>query len=257
MHTIKTVVIDDESFARKRIVQLLSRHSEFELIDQCDNGDDAYVVIMEKQPEVIFLDIEMPVLSGIELIEKLPKVHRPFIVFVTAYNDYAIQAFDFFALDYLLKPFTEKRFDTTIERIKRMIQNERKKETASQINAFLEFLNNKTESEKTIKKRLPIPIGNKIYFIEVDDIQYVVASGNYVHVFVNNTKHVLRETLSSFEQKLERDEFVRIHKSFIVNTAFVREIKKTSTGNIMICMNNNETFKVSKTYKSEVLKKLL
>ena len=257
MNRIKTIVIDDESFARKRIVKLLSAHLSFELIGQCKNGRDAYDMIIDKQPDVIFLDIEMPVMSGIELVEKLPKRGRPLIVFVTAYNNYAIQAFNFFALDYLLKPFTEERFNNTIERIEHLIGDGIKNETAAQVNAFLQFLNSDGEISKSTRKRLPVPLGNKIYFIDIPEIQYVIASGNYVNVFVNNAKHVLRETLSSFERKLERDEFVRIHKSFIINIEFIKEIKKTSTGNYIICMSNNKTFNVSKTYKSDLLKRLL
>lgn len=256
MSSIKTMVIDDESIARRRIVKLLSRHDQFDLIEECSNGRDAYDAIIAQQPDVIFLDIEMPILSGIELVEKLPKENRPLIVFVTAYNNYAIEAFNFFALDYLLKPFTEDRFDNTIARIIQTLNKEAKTGMSHQLDSFLQFLNSTDNKSITQQKKLPISLGNKIYFIEIPNIQYVIADGNYVNIFANNTKHVLRETLNNFEKKLGPADFIRIHKSFIVNLDFIKEIKKSSNGSYQICMMGNQLFNISKTYRSEVMKKL-
>ena len=256
MKKIKTIVIDDESIARRRIVKLLERHSSFILIGECNNGQDAYKEIMDKEPDVIFLDIEMPVMSGMELVEKLPKENRPLIVFITAYNNYAIEAFNFFALDYLLKPFTEDRFDHTISRIVKTLNKEENIDTKRQIESFLQFLNNSNTTPKSLRKKLPVPLGNKIYFIDIPEIQYVIADGNYVNIYGNNTKHVLRETLNSFEKKLGREEFIRIHKSFIVNLDFIKEIKKSTSGSYQVCMMDQRVFNMSKTYRSEVLKRL-
>ena len=256
MKTITTIVVDDESIARSRICRLLAQYDNFELKGEFGNSQKAYDAILKIRPDIIFLDIEMPGMSGIELVQQLGKDNRPLIVFVTAYNKYAIQAFDFFAIDYLLKPFTADRFDKTISRVVTLLNKEEQINNAHQIDSLLQFYNNMSTTVNAQHKRLPVPIGNKVYFIDIQNIKYVIADGNYVNVFVDSTKHVLRETLNSFEEKLNSNEFIRIHKSYIINLEFVKALKKTATGSYQICMTDDRLLNISKTYKSEVFKRL-
>ena len=256
-NTISTAIIDDEPIARKRIVHLLSRHEEFKIIGQYDSGQSAYDGILESQPDVIFLDIEIPDFSGVELLKKVSPEARPITVFVTAYDAYAIDAFDLFAIDYLLKPFTQKRFDQTISRIKEKVRDKRGNQLLGYEHSLKQFMSWMSQQLDQPNKKISVLVGKKTYFIQVDDIQYIIADGNYVNLYVRSDKHVIRETMSSLIEKLPSRKFLRIHKSHIINIEFVQELQREKQNNYYILMKDGKLLKISKMYQSSVLTTLL
>ena len=253
---IKTIIADDEPMACKRVESLLSKYSNFKIIDVCNNGINALQSIQKMKPDVIFLDIEMPKFSGIEIVKSLPENQRPIIVFVTAYNNYAVEAFDFFAIDYLLKPYSEKRFQKTIIRIEEKY-SKTSSNIQSELNTYLDFLHSNNEKHEKKSNKIPITLGNKIYFLPSEDIQYIIASGNYIDIFTGKSKHTLRETLSKFEQKIINQNFIRIHKSYIVNIDLITEVQKLKSGNLMVVIADKTVLPVSKTYKKTFAEKVL
>lgn len=255
--SIRTLIIDDEALARRRVSNLLSRHSNFNIIDQYDNGRKALDGILHHKPQLIFLDIEMPHLSGVELLEKVPVDKRPLTVFVTAYHSYAVDAFNLFAIDYLLKPFTEERFDHTISRILEKIQQTTSFQMQTQFEAMVNFMEQVGPPPSPKAKRLSIHLGNRIYFLNLEDIQYILGDGNYVNIYAHGTRHVLRETLSNMEKKLDGHSFVRIHKSTIVNIDYIQELKKMSPETFQVHMQDGRVLKISKSYKKIILQKFL
>ena len=257
MYPIKALIIDDEPLACKRIQKLLSKNDSIAICDICYDGVQALDSIAEHDPDVLFLDIEMPNLTGVELIKGLPEKDRPLIVFVTAYNSYAIEAFNFFALDYLLKPFTEERFNRTVARIIEIVKQNNKAKFEAQLEAFLAFASTTTPAVPTGKKKMAIPLGNRMYFLQIDEIQYIEASSNYVNIYTNKTKHVLRETLGSIQKKLAPNGFIRIHKSYVINQHYLKEIKKTPAGDWIVHMNDGASFSVGKTYKKDFLEQIM
>lgn len=256
MRKISVLIIEDEELAQRRISKLLSQFGRFEVLQICDNGEDGLETIGKLKPDVIFLDIEMPKLNGIDLVKRLPFNAKPIIVFITAYNKYAVEAFEFFALDYLLKPFTIERFTTTINRIEKSLESKGMYSVSNQLNSFIDFIKDTDSGKNDLHDRIPITVGNKIYFIQTSEIKCVVASGNYVDIFAKNTKHVIRETLNSFHKKLDKKQFIRIHKSHLINVNFIKEIQKSKNGSLTVFLDEGQFFNVSKSYKKDFLERI-
>lgn len=252
MTHLKAFVIDDEHLARKRVARLLESFDQVNVVASCPDGKSALAAIEQQSPDVIFLDIEMPGMSGLEVIQHLPKKHRPIIVFITAYNQYAIQAFNFFALDYLLKPFTAERFNQTIERVLESYYKDKAAGMEKQLQAYLDFAQQKAQAAQDTPK-IQVHLGNRIYFIRIDEIQYVSASGNYLDIQTETKKHILRETMSQFQQRLTPYGFVRIHKSYIINPEYLKEVRKQGNGAVRAVMVDGKVFGVSRSFRRDFL----
>lgn len=249
MAELSVIIVDDEPMACRRIANLLGAYPQFKILEICHDGIAGQEAIETHTPDVVFLDIEMPGRTGVELVQRLPKENRPVIVFITAYNKYAIDAFDFFALDYLLKPFTEERFAETIRRISDVKKKEMAQQLENQLSAFIKFSQDDTPPDTGSSDKIQVALGNRIYFIKISEIQHVTASGNYVNLKTDKAVHVLRETLSSFEQKVVKHGFIRIHKSYLINPEFLKEINKRRNGTYVVRMSDDSLFSLSKTYK--------
>lgn len=240
----KTIVIDDEQLARQRIKRLLKEYDEIEIIAEAENGAEGLLLIEQHQPDLIFLDIEMPVLNGFEMLAKL--THQPKVVFTTAYDQYAIKAFEEGSIDYLLKPVELERLDKTIKKLKQT--------NLIPAQIPLEELIRQINGKKAIKT-LTVKIGDKILLIKLSDIVHIQAEDKYVFLHtVDGKKHLTDFTLSTLEEKLP-EEFLRIHRSDIINTDFIKEIRKGFNGALIFVLNNQaETRVTSSRSNSEALR---
>ncbi len=244
---IKTIIIDDEQLAITRIKNLLVDYEQFQIVGEAENGDDAISLIKTKRPDCIFLDISLPSLDGFQIIELADADWEPIIVVVSGSEKHALKAFDYYAFDYLLKPFRDSRFDQTIEKIQDSFSKS-KQGGKSPVP--------KKGSASTPGNMIPIKSNGKIQFIKIDDIIYVVASGYYIEIYLKEKKHLLRMSMATILQKLDRSKFIRIHRSVIINLQFMQEILRSHNKSTSIKMKNGKIFKVSKSYKKELFERL-
>jgi two-component system LytT family response regulator len=228
MKTWKTLIIDDEQLARQRLKRLLKPFEEFEIIGEAINGTDGLEQIETLKPELIFLDIEMPLLNGFEMLSRL--VHQPKVVFTTAYDQYAIKAFEEDSIDYLLKPIEAERLAKTIKKLQ---QNIKQPAPALPLEALMQQLFVKKEL-----KTLTVKIGDKILLIKLADIVYIEAEDKYVFLHTTDgRKHLTDFTITVLEEKLP-EAFIRIHRSSIINTEHIKEIRKGFNGALVFVMDN-------------------
>ncbi|WP_339915868.1 LytTR family DNA-binding domain-containing protein [Yeosuana marina] len=252
---LKVIVVDDEELARKRLENLIKEVPQFELVAQCQNGEDAIEKIESLLPDLIYLDIKLKDMSGFDVLKNL--TITPIIIFVTAYDKFAIKAFDNFAFDYLLKPFKDSRFlesaDKAIEHFK--LKKSISGENLSQLLNFFEKNRNKINESNKLQS-IPIRLGNKISFLDFNDIKYITASGYYAEIFSESKKHLIRQSLSNLIVELDSDYFIRIHRSTIINLKFMLEIINSNFGDMDVKMKDGKLFRISKSYKKDFLNKL-
>jgi two-component system LytT family response regulator len=242
---MKAIIVDDEPLARERIRQLLERVPDAAVVAECEDGSTAIETIRLQKPDVVFLDVQMPGLSGIDVVEQLGR-EAPFTVFVTAYDQYAIKAFELHALDYLLKPFDRQRFDATIERIRDALCRP-SLSTRSNLRALVKAW------QKTSPARLIVKDGGRIHAIRISDIDWIEAAGNYANLHCGKTSYLMRETLSALETRLAPQRFVRIHRSTIVNLDRVRELKSSANGEYHVTLESGIRLALSRTYKRRLI----
>ena len=253
---ISTLIIDDESLARQRLVNLIKDVPELNLIGQSSTGKDAISKINDLEPDVIFLDIQMKDLTGFDVLQKISVSKKPLVIFVTAYNEYALKAFDFFAFDYLLKPYKDDRFFKSIENIINYINNKNYSPFEDKISDLLKYVQNSNSISTTYSEKLPVKLGNKVSFIKVDDIKYITASGYYAEIYTEDKKHLLRESLSNLIASLDPNKFIRVHRSTIINLNEIGELVNSNYGEVDVKMNDKKLFRVSKSYKKIFLTKM-
>jgi len=218
---IRTIIVDDEPLARRKIRRMLSRDSEVEILGDCANGKEAIQAIGASAPDLVFLDVQMPEIDGFDVLEALPPARVPFVIFVTAYDQYALRAFEVSAVDYLVKPFDRRRFEKSLQRAKARLSNERGTDLNQQTLALLEEL--KARSSHT--ERLVIKAGGRAFFLKTEEIDWIEAEGKYVRLHVGKESYLLREAIGSMEGQLDPKKFPRIHRSTIVNIDRVRELQ--------------------------------
>ncbi len=236
---IKTIIIDDERLARELIKEYLAGHSDVEIVSECRDAYEAISAIQQLQPDLIFLDIQMPEINGFELLEMLDDI--PYIIFSTAYDQYAIKAFEVNAIDYLLKPYDEDRFNIALNRAIRQIQANKNssdsiKELIRSVAKPVQFL-----------ARLLIKESGKIYIISCPDILYIEAMDDYVQIHTSNNSYLLQQSMNSLEARLNPDQFIRAHRSYIVNIDAIKEIIQYSQGSYKIELTNNKVIALSRT----------
>ncbi len=252
---MKALVIDDEELARKRVLHLLQQLPDVQILGECSNGKNAIVDINQMRPDLIFLDINMTDMSGFEVLQKVTISPKPIVIFVTAYDNYALKAFDVDAFDFLLKPFKDERFFRTIEKVRKISTKEADDNFEKRI---IELFNlYKTKSKKSeARAKLPIKQGNKTVLIDPVNIMYITASGYYAEIFTENKKYVMRESLNNLCETLDSNKFVRIHRSSIVNLHHVKEIVHSEFSEIDARMADNFLLHISKSYKKDFLEKV-
>jgi two-component system, LytTR family, response regulator len=247
---IRVLLVDDEPLARSMLREMLSGDPQVVIVGESSNGHEALEAIRAHSPDLIFLDVQMPELGGFEVLDSLGKGEIPHVIFVTAYDQYAVRAFEVQALDYLLKPFDQERFDISWQRAKAQIIRDRNggRTMDQRILALLEEL----KSGKEYLERLVIKTGGRIYFLETCEIDWIEAEGNYVSVHSAKKSHLLRETISSLESQLDPKKFVRIHRSSIVRLDFIRELQPWFHGEYRVILQDGTQLTLSRNHRDKL-----
>jgi len=261
---IKTLIVDDEKLARQLIRSLLSEIKDIEVIAEAANGSTAIQLIKEKKPDLIFLDIQMPGMSGFQMLDRLRPDQIPYVIFVTAFNQYAIKAFELHALDYLLKPFEKERLHESIDRARTLIQKETLLGLTQKIlnvaRAFPDkgVVNSSLSLEENPSSSTQITIreGKRIFSLQSGKIVWIKAENQYVRVHTLSGYHLFPQSLTSFHKKLDPRTFYRIHRSAIVNVHFIKEITTDKYGTYAIILSTGERLKLSRGKRS-ILKDIL
>src|SRR5882724_1937590 len=247
---IRTLIIDDEPLPRERIRTLLSEHDQITIIDECGDGETAVKTILKERPDLIFLDIQMPEIDGFGVLSAIMDEFMPATIFVTAYDEYAIQAFEVNAVDYLLKPINPGRFQKAVSRaIQRIGVNEKPNQ---QLHGFLEQM----LKERGYTKRFVVRSGSKLSFVQTRDIDWIDVAENYVQLHVGGQKHLVRGTMKSIEAQLNPEQFVRIHRSVMINFDRIESVEPFFHGEYKITMSDGEKLTSSRLY-SDRLRSLL
>lgn len=247
---IRTVVVDDEPLACKRLEKLLKEDEEIELISLCANGEEAIKQINEEQPDLVFLDIQMPEINGFDVLQNIDQEEAPLIIFVTAYDEYALKAFEVHALDYLMKPFKKERFFESLNRAKKALEQDSRAGMNSKIENLLEYL----EPAQGSLSRILVKSSGRYFFLKTTDIDWIESAGNYVRIHSGGNNYLIRETMINMEKKLDSDTFFRIHRSTIINVNKVKELEQWFHGDYQVIMYNEEKLTMSRNYK-ELLEK--
>ena len=247
--SIKTVIIDDEALARRRVAQLLSHEPDFEIVGEAESVADAVAVCSMEDVDLVFLDVQLPDGSGFEVLKSLPQNRLPAVIFVTAFDQYTIEAFDFHAIDYLLKPYSKERFSQTTERIRNRLDGFNKKEVSREVRDTLDLLS----SEPRHLIRLTVNHGGRLIILLVREIDWIAAFGNYLRIHSKGKTYLLRGTINRMEERLDPDSFLRIHRSTIVRIDCIKEFQPHFGGQYIVLLKDGTKFILSRNYRKQVL----
>ncbi len=267
MDRVRAIIVDDEAPARKRIAELLERHSNIEIVGQYDCGEDAVLAIQHDTPDILFLDIQMPELDGFQVLQRVGPDTVPVTVFVTAYDQHALKAFEVHALDYLLKPFSDERFELMLQRALRQMQSrESEVLSAKLVNAVEQYRktlptqkmsdDSAVGGEPGCLDRIAIKDAGRVSFVSVEEIDRCEAAGVYVRLYAGGKYHLLRETLASLEKRLDPKRFVRIHRSNIVAIDRIQELQRDKHSRYAVLLSDGTSLRLSQSYKGILQKKL-
>ncbi len=246
--SIRTVIVDDEPLARARLRSLLKRDPDIEIIAECADGFEAIAALRATTADLLFLDIQMPEMDGFRVLEEVGLERLPVIVFVTAYDQHALRAFQVQALDYLLKPFDERRFRQMLERAKRQVNSSRSSGLQERLLALLD----EWKSRSNALDRVLVKSGGRITFLRAEEIDWLKSEGNYVRLHVGASSYLLRETISQMESQLDPRRFLRIHRSAIVNLDRVQEIQQLFHGEHRVILRDGTRLTLSRTYRERL-----
>ena len=252
MAKIRSLIVDDEPLARARIQELLARETDIEVVAECANGKEAVRAIAAESPDLVFLDIQMPELNGFGVLERLDSGRLPVIVFVTAHDAYALKAFEVHALDYLLKPFDRERFQRTLERARDTLRHRSDGDFDRRLGELLSQLG---EGKRYLSRVIVKGDGASV-LVQVKDIDYVESAGNYVRLCIGRDRYLLRETMNALETALDPEQFVRIHRSVIVNLDRVRGFEPYFHGDFVVRLHDGRTLTLSRTFRERVEERL-
>ena len=251
MKMIKALIVDDEPLARARIRRFLASAKDVEIVGESGDGHAAVADVKRLKPDLMFLDIQLPEALGFQVIEQLANEHMPVVIFVTAYDRYALQAFDVHAIDYLLKPYTRDRFGRALDRARKQLSNAARAEFDQKLMCLLEHA---AGGEPRHLQRLMIKSSGRIYFIKADEVDWIGAEGNYLSLHVGRETHLLRETMSHLAARLDPEKFVRIHRSTIVNVDRVKELQPLFSGDYVAILRDGTQLNLSRAYREKSLK---
>ncbi len=244
---ISVLVVDDEPPARRRILALLAKHPDIEVVGECGNGREAIAAIRDRKPDLVFLDVQMPEIGGLDVVEALGSAAMPLFVFATAYDEYALKAFEAHALDYLLKPFEEERFERTLERARVHLHRAGAEREDERLRSLVRALRGENRLE-----RLPVRVGLRTRLVELDDVDYMEARANYVRLHAGERSYLVRDTLSGLEARLDPTRFLRIHRSLIVNLARVQEVESLFAGEYVLFLRGGARLTSGRTYRGSL-----
>lgn len=243
---IKAVIVDDEFLARQRIIKLLESHTDVQVVAEAKNANQAIEVIHEREPDLVFLDIQMPGQNGLFVLKNLSLSKAPTVIFTTAYDQFALEAFEVNAIDYLLKPFEQDRFDESLERAKTRLKLERSSAFNERVQNLMQSLD---QQGQEVLQTIKIKDKGREIFVKVDDIQIVESAGNYVVLHTTNQQYVYRATMSDMESSFDHTEFVRIHRSFLINRRFIKSHRYLTGNEFSFTMKNGKSLRSAKSQK--------
>jgi len=246
---LRTLIVDDEPLAREGVRILLGHDPEVTAVHECADGQAAVNAIFETKPDLVFLDVQMPEMDGFEVLETVGVDRMPNTIFVTAYDKYALHAFEVHALDYLLKPYTNERFFKALERAKRQIELKEKHNLHGQLSALLEQL----DRDGDHLKRFVVKTAGRISFVDVDEIDWIEAADTYVRLHVRRESYLVRGTMSGLEVRLDPRQFLRIHRSIIVNLSRIKELQSLFHGEYVVKLRDGTELTSGRRYRNNLL----
>ncbi len=246
---IRTLIVDDEPLAREKLRGFLEKETDVEIVGECRDGREALETIESEKPDLVFLDVQMPEMDGFEVLENLETELLPTVIFVTAYDQYALKAFDVHAVDYLLKPFDRERFGAALDRARSDHDRQQVGDVKRQL---LELLQDVEARRNKYPARLVIKTSGRVVFLKVDEIDWVDAAGNYVRLHSGTESHMLRETMGKLEERLDPEKFLRIHRSTIVNIECIRELQQQFHGDYLVVLKNGQRLTLSRSYRDRI-----
>jgi two-component system LytT family response regulator len=261
--TIRTILVDDEPLAIQGLQLRLEKHDDVEIVETCSNGREAIRAIKTNKPDLVFLDIQMPGFDGFSVIQGLMEVEPPLFVFVTAYSDHAIRAFEAQAVDYLMKPVEEDRLADTLDRVRLRLQEKRGVEEAEKLKEVLAEVApdavdqvgtnfDDAHASNRYEKLINIKDRGQIFRVDVDSIEKIDAAGDYMCIYTGDNTLILRETMKDLEKRLDPRRFQRVHRSCIVNLDQVRQVKPHTNGECFLVLESGSQVKVSRSYRDVV-----
>jgi two-component system LytT family response regulator len=248
MEKIRTVIVDDEPLARRGIRAHLSEERDVEVIAECGNGLEAVAVIETQAPDLVFLDVQMPELDGFGVIEAVHVEPAPAVIFVTAYDQYALRAFEVHALDYLLKPFDAERFAGALVRARTQLERRDISDLHSRLRSLIDDL----RTNRKYAERLVIKTAGRIFFLGVEEIDWVEAADNYVRLHAGRETHLLRETMNSLERRLNPSQFLRIQRSTIINVGRIKELHPLFRGEYEVVLRDGTRLASGRGYRDRL-----
>lgn len=249
MKQIRTLIADDEPAARERIARLLAQDAEVELVGECRNGHEALEAVNKHRPDLLFLDVQMPALNGLDTMGRIAPDRMPFVVFVTAHDRYALKAFDMNAVDYLLKPYDDDRFFASLEKAKRHIEMRVNQDLTGRL---MDLMREHMQARSEHLESFHIREKGREHRVDVSDILYLQAEGNYLRLQLKDRHFLHRMTMNAVESELDPARFLRIHRSYIVNRAHVRSARYSGNNEFIFSMANNERIVSGRSYKEPI-----
>jgi two-component system LytT family response regulator len=252
MITIRVIVVEDQPVARERLVSLLAEEPDIRVVAACAHGGEAVERIRALAPDLVFLDVQMPELDGLGVVRAIGVERMPAVVFVTAFDEYAVRAFEVHALDYLLKPFGHARLRAVLQRVRQSLTLRRESETARRL---LGLLRDAAAIAPDPSTRITVRTGGRVMFVSPDDLLFVEASGNYALLHTTTGVHKVRDTVSEIEARL-RSRFTRIHRSTLVNLLRVRELRLGEGGEYDVLLDDGRRLRVTRQYRASLEERL-
>jgi len=244
-HSLRTIIVDDEGPARDKLKILLGGEPDVKVIAECETGAAAVAALKENKPDLLLLDIQLPDMDGFCVLKSIPAEEMPLVIFTTAYDQYAIKAFDAHALDYLLKPFDHQRLRDALHRARLAVRTHSDRALTGRLLNILQGARSGLQS-----RRLLVKAGGRVVFLAYDEIEWIEAAANYVRVHAGKVSYLLRSSIGSIAEKLPDDQFVRIHRSTVVNARIIKELQPCNSGEFIVVLRNGKELSCSRGYRA-------
>ena len=253
---LKAMIVDDEPLASRIVRRFLEEEGDIEIVEECSNGQEALEAIKRLRPDLLFLDVQIPVVNGLEVLASLEPDEMPYVIFVTAYDEYALQAFEYHAVDYLLKPLDPERFKKAVRHVKEQIRQHQESKFFHQVTALLSQYRAEAiveqAAEESYPSRLEIRSPGNVTFVDVGEIDWIEAADNYVVLHTTSGSYLMRESMSRLETMLDPQKFIRVHRSGIVNLSRVRELRTRRFGDRVVVLQDGTEVRVSRVQKDRL-----
>lgn len=249
--SLRVLVVDDEKWARRRVVALLQDEPDLDIVGECSCGEDAVASIIELEPDVVFLDIQMDGMDGFDVIDAVGIDRMPVVIFATAYDSYAVRAFEAHAIDYLLKPLREDRLRQSVGRARQEVEH-RSRGPSQELGALLEQIRTRTGH----LKRIAVSSADRITILPVSEVSWFEAAGNYVKLHVGDRHHLARRTMKELQSRLDPEQFVRVHRSAIVNIDRVRELQPWFRGEQVLILDDDTRITIGRRFREDLIRLL-